>query len=559
MLVYISPERFALQQQQQQQQDSSTPSSWRISTLLIHNGQHYRNVIRYFAPRPEFMRTFDQRLLNITRPVEFQRLPMLPLNVFHMVEFYCQQLITASHNLEEVFEQHSLLPAMVLTLRHTTNTLQTMLYQIEQSLFSTRRPQRVREAIRGFGAGRAVEMQADDDSDSDSNTDSEASCCEICMHRQRCCMDGALLRHLHCDIDSTSSSESESERRANLAFLTSDFDENPQQFWSMTSSEDENENEEELGDEESWDSWQSDFEDDDDSFDEYMVRLLRGHAHGHWSGRQSNVEWARPAQHTDGIEWDVGSCDSNDEYEEICSVITDSSEEDLDAWQYNEDHSFETELSRPIRRLIGEVPAQTAQQERHSWRHFVQLCEFRSDFERELDQEPLHSLTYHGFLSEHTDRRSERLRRQRTSTPPPNHHVQHVEPSESRHMWDHVYAVTPNAQMNCLRQTIRAMVVANRGNNSDSDSEIYSEYNSRDDNDSDNDNENEDTEMEFEMNDQEHEHDRRTICSDVEVDGDMEVDVGLDMDAQVDQIEPLATFLQQTDELIAKLMAALKL
>lgn len=546
MLVSVHPE-FSEEEQQLQEltgAEDIVPTKWCISTLLLHNGQYYRNIIHNFVPSPELMMNLDQRLLNLVRPVALVRQPVLPLNVFHMVRFYSQQLIRAATNLEGIFARETLLPSIVWTMRHTSQSLQSMLYEIEHSLFAMEDPRRVEARINSARAGHNGEILYDagdgsDVTDTSSEAESESSC-EICMQQlaSNCSLNRELLRRLH-EYDSTSESSDEESERRGMGYRIVDYDEIPQQYWSLTSSDDENDNEEELGDEESWESWQTDFE-DDDSFDAYMVGLLRGRQ-GRWVARQSTLF----------LEWDAGSCGSNDEYEELRSMLTDSSDVDPDAWQYNEDRSFETELSRPLRRLIGEIPAQTALEERQSWHHFVQLCDGaysacdtssgsgHSSLDDALSSHhsPTCSCAFHGRGGD------------RAASPIP--YWETNERFEPRHIWDHVYAINPNARINSLQQTIRAMMVANhsrlQSTDTESGSDLDSEYNPRDE-----------LEMEFDFRVRDfREREHRTLDSDMEVDIDHDMSMDLDNDTQQEQIVPLASFLKETDELIAKIKASL--
>ncbi|XP_051860537.1 protein PFC0760c-like [Drosophila albomicans] len=63
---------------------------------------------------------------------------------------------------------------------------------------------------------------------------------------------------------------------------------------------------------------------------------------------------------------DLGSYNSIDNIDDQWSELG-CKKAGIDEWLQSEDRSFETNLSRPLRRLIGELPAQTALEERLTW------------------------------------------------------------------------------------------------------------------------------------------------------------------------------------------------
>ncbi|XP_023175528.1 uncharacterized protein LOC111602566 [Drosophila hydei] len=372
-------------------------ASWCISTLIIHNGQHYTNTIHNFTVSPQLINNLglvreptDGNVLQqlLMSPLDLPRNPMQTLSprivadgrfvhptaIYRMVEHYCNYVMRTARILDNVFgwvvpQQNSELPALMQDIRFTSQTLQAMLERVQRSVQAAEQYFGPRQ----FAAKLEDDMQQlehktdeDDSSETDDDTEHDAESRNCAPEFVR--YDDYDDSQIKCDADSTSS---DSDIRSSI-FLGPDFEEFPQQFWSLTSSEDDNE--EEQGDEE---SWESDFG-DDDSFDAYMVRQLRAHASG--LATRLNADWVNlanePTQADDDDEWDIGSCGTNGDIEDIRSELSYSSE-DLNAWQYTEDRTFETELSRPFRRLVGDLPAQTAQEERYAWRHSLDHFEFR--------------------------------------------------------------------------------------------------------------------------------------------------------------------------------------
>ncbi|EDW06048.1 uncharacterized protein LOC6585578 [Drosophila mojavensis] len=418
MHIHIAPESVL---ELDTDPENRVTASWCISTLMIHNGQHYANTIHNFTVSPELIRN----LMLAREPVGniLQQLMMNPLElpstslqlfsprsladgrfvhptaIFRMVEHYCNYVMRTARILDNVFgwvvpERSSELPALMQDIRVTSQTLQSMLDRVQHSvqiaeqcfapnesmgeqeedpleleLEPEREPEPEPEQLQIY---EDVSSDSDDDMQLDLRiAEAQNSVADFVGFDD---FDDAQMKS---DSDS-SSSDSEIQ---DSVFLGPSFEETPQQFWSLTSSDEDNDDEQ--PDEE---SWESDFG-DDDSFDAYMVRQLRAHASG--LATRLNTGWGHLPNDTaqaDDDEWDLGSCGTNAEIEDVRSELSYDSE-DLNAWQYREDRSFETELSRPFRRLVGDLPPQTAQEERYAWRHSYEHFDFRRSLFAALEVE----------------------------------------------------------------------------------------------------------------------------------------------------------------------------
>ncbi|ALC49485.1 maker338 [Drosophila busckii] len=124
-----------------------------------------------------------------------------------------------------------------------------------------------------------------------------------------------------------------------------ELDELDRLFWSFPSSSDSNHD-----DEENWDTDRN----DDESLDDYLLNNVAG-------ARRHNLQRHRmpQPQQPDPAAWEMGSCGSSYDSDSDWSTVVDP-----DEWQHVEDRSFETALSLPFRRLIGEAPTWTAEEQR---------------------------------------------------------------------------------------------------------------------------------------------------------------------------------------------------
>lgn len=517
------------------------PATWCISTLIIHNGQHYTNTIHNFTVNPELIHNLglvqDPAGGNILQqlmmsPLDLPRNPVQsaprilvgggfvqPTAVYRMVEHYCSYVMRTARILDNVFgwvapQQNPVLPALVQDIHFTSQSLQAMLERVQRSVQAAEQlfmpsvaqlPAKIEDESKQTDIN---ELHTDEEisSETEDETEDEGETCECTPEYVP--YDDYDDSQIKCDNDSSSS---DSDIRSSI-FLGPDFEEFPQQFWSLTSSEEENE--EEQGDEE---SWESDFE-DDESFDAYMVRQLRAHATG--LATRLNSDWVNLANEptqADDDDWDIGSCGTNGDIEDIRSEISCSSE-DLNAWQYNEDRTFETELSRPFRRLVGELPAQTAQEERYAWRHTYENFNYRRGLR--------HSPNYRQYPDESV----------------PLSFYSHWRPQEN------LATSSASSQSESPGRNGAPYTFSFYSNNLDSMDNV---------NDSMQPNLSQMQDIDLDDLDQERETTPEPN-SDSEPD-ELEMDVDIEPDeVPIDQqIVPLETFIQQTDELIAQIWASL--
>ncbi|TDG39315.1 hypothetical protein AWZ03_014262 [Drosophila navojoa] len=402
--------------------DQRVTASWCISTLMIHNGQHYANTIHNFSVGPEQFRNLIlarqpavqmlQQLLMDSMELPSDSLQvgsphilaqghfLNPTALLRMVEHYCDYVMRTARILDNVIglvgpERSAEVPALMQNLRNSSESLQSVLEQVEESV------QEAEERSAPIAPIEPMVVQEEDppepeqlkigeDSSTEDTDDDLARDLHIAeVQAQSCTTDYSryvdfVAMQLKCDSDSTSTDSD----MDSSTYLGPRYEETPQQFWSLSSS-----SEEEIDDDQpDEDSWESDYG-DEDSFDAYMVRQLRAHSNGFSS--RLNTGWS-PNDRTlgDDDEWDIGSCGTNYEIEDVGSEISCDSE-DLNAWQYREDRSFETELSRPFRRLVGDLPPQTAQEERYAWRHSYEHFDFRRSLFAALEMEgPNHTVPF---------------------------------------------------------------------------------------------------------------------------------------------------------------------
>jgi len=324
--------------------------AWCISTLLIHNGQHYSHTIHNHAMNSELLRTLgsihepnavnnpNNMLPQLLMPLDLPRDATLTIEGPIFPNLTRSQMYLAA--LDDIY------------MSFMQNRVRILNYLIDTNRYITLRLNHCSTALGDLET--RVNRSTDDEDDDD-----------------------------HQDINSAFNSYNDRSLEryiSNACRLFTDSDDDDELSSAVEADEDVDDADVHHDANETWSTTGTDYNLDTE-----------------WENRMSYPRHVGCPMFLCHRNWrSCNSCNSAGEPEDLWSDTTSSNSEDLNMWQYNEDHSFAlTAFSRPFRRLTQELPPQTAQEEREIDQFLHDLCDFPSFniFQGiEPQMEPLHSL-----------------------------------------------------------------------------------------------------------------------------------------------------------------------
>lgn len=385
--------------------------TWCISTLLIHNGQHYSHTIHNHAMNSELIRTLGlihepngvhntnttNMLPQLLMPLNLPRNPtvainrLLPnLNLAQLSDSeadglynFMQNMARRFNNLcESVRNGRNNSPHVWEGVRRAQQTLCRMVILLGSQIDRCNTNAHYRQGD---------DEDYDDDHQVNDTDTSSYNYLSFDRYIPIACrvFNDSQFNSDDDDDDNEVDDDVEDDDELSFGSRAVDADE-AEEIWWTTSSEYDSEVQHYLNSD--YDISDIDIEDNES----YILRLV-GHTNRLFTRMENRqLSYARVGSPVflRYSNWRSHSCNSVGEPDDFWSD-TSSNSEDLNDWQYNEDRSFETPFSGPFRRLIEELPSLTAQEERESDQLFRDLYDVRpyQPFHGiEPQMEPLYSL-----------------------------------------------------------------------------------------------------------------------------------------------------------------------